>query len=441
MINTKHPSIISKSYLLKLSIPIFFSNLVIPLVGFVDTVLMGHEESTKFLAATSIATSVITMIFWSFGFLRMSTVGLVSQSMGKGDYREISLITIRGISLAIIIGFIIIFLKNPIILLIKSYFEISIETYKLIEKYISIRILSAPAELVIYVLVGLFLGLQKTKISSLIVIFFSILNIFLSIYFVNELKLNIYGVAMGTLISAYFSSFIFLIFTYYFIKKEFSVIPRFKKIFLKKKIFNLFKINFNIFIRTILLTFAFLWFTYQSSLISEDILAANTVLIQFILLASFFLDAYAFSTEGVIGFSLGRKVKKSFLLAVKNSIELSFFTGLLISLIFLIFFKPIVNLITDLDYLRFLTYGFVIWVIIIPPVASFCYQYDGIYIGASQTTEMRNSMIISVIIYILITMILVKEFGNNGLWASLTIFMILRYLTLKIFFPNILKKF
>ncbi len=441
MISIKHPATITKTYLFKLSIPIFFSNLFIPLVGLVDTALMGHEENIKFLAATSIATSVITMIFWSFGFLRMGTVGLVAQSLGKGDYREISLITIRALNLAIFIGILIIFLQEPILLMIKKYFNTSIETHELIRKYISIRVLSAPAELSIYVLVGLFIGLQKTKISSLIVTFFSALNIILSVYFVNELKLNIYGVAMGTLFSSFISFFIFIIYTYNFIKKEFKVIPRYNQIFLRKKIFKLFNINFNIFVRTVLLTFAFLWFTYQSSKISEDFLAVNTVLLQFIMISSFFLDAYAFSTEGVVGYALGRKVKKSFLLAVNNSFKLSFFTGLFISFIFIIFFKPIVNIITDLDYLRFLCYGFVVWIIIIPPIASICYQYDGIYIGASQTTEMRNSMIISVVIYIILSISFVSEFGNNGLWASLLIFMILRSLTLKLYFSNILKKF
>ena len=162
---------------------------------------------------------------------------------------------------------------------------------------------------------------------------------------------------------------------------------------------------------------------------------------QFIILAAFFLDAYAFSTEGIVGFAIGRKNKKSFLSVVKNSIQISFFTAIFISILYLIFFKQIINIITDVEILRFISYKHFIWIIIIPPIASFCYQLDGIFIGASQTKEIRNAMIFSVFWFICISMYLTKQFGNHGLWFSLLLFMVLRSLTLKYFFIKILKKF
>ena len=217
----KYPGKITKLYLLKLSMPIFFSNLAIPLVGVVDTALMGHLSSATFLAAATIATSVMTMILWSFGFLRMGTVGLVAQSLGKGDYREIVLITLRNLTIACIVSVFIILMKNPILLLIENYFNLSQETFRLIKQYISIRILAAPAELIVYVFVGLYLGLQKTKISSFLIILYSILNIFFSIYFVIYLNLDIFGVALGTVLSSYIIVFIFILFTYFYFKKNF----------------------------------------------------------------------------------------------------------------------------------------------------------------------------------------------------------------------------
>jgi MATE family multidrug resistance protein len=162
---------------------------------------------------------------------------------------------------------------------------------------------------------------------------------------------------------------------------------------------------------------------------------------QFIILAAFFLDAYAFSTEGIIGFAVGKKNKKSFLLAVTNSIQLSFFTALIISIIYLIFFKQIINIITDVDVLRFISYKHAIWIIIIPPVASFCYQLDGIFIGASQTQDMRNAMLIAVASFVITSIYLIKYFDNHGLWLSLLFFMLFRSLTLNYFFKNIVKKF
>ena len=162
---------------------------------------------------------------------------------------------------------------------------------------------------------------------------------------------------------------------------------------------------------------------------------------QFIILAAFFLDAYAFSTEGIVGFTIGRKNKLSFLSVVKNSIQVSFYTALIIAVLYLLLFKEIINIITDIEILRFISYKHFIWIIIIPPVASFCYQLDGIFIGASQTKEIRNAMIVSVIGFIAASIYLTDYFENHGLWFSLMLFMILRALTLKFYFNKILRKF
>jgi MATE family multidrug resistance protein len=431
----------SKSYLFKLSIPIFFSNIAIPFAGLVDTGLMGHLSDLKFLAAISIATSVITMIFWSFGFLRMGTVGLISQELGRKNYNEIILVFIRNLILASFIGLAIIFFKDPIVYLVKYFFKTSEEIQILINQYISIRILSAPAELVIYVLTGLYLGLQKTFISSLMISIFCFGNVALSFLFVVHFDLEILGVAAGTSIAAYLTIIIFIIFSYYYLKNKLSISLTYKKIFNLKKLFNLFNINFDLFIRTIALTFSFLWVTYQGSKLGENYLAVNILLMQFIMFASFFLDAYAFSTEAVVGYTIGKRIKKSFYEVVNNSFKLSIFSGLVISIIYLFTFTYFINVLTDLEYLRFLTFKYIVWIIIIPPVASVCYQFDGIFIGASQTADMRNGMIISVILFILSSQFLVSNFGNHGLWLSLLFFMIIRSITLNYYFNRILSKF
>jgi len=438
---TKFSTKFSKKQIILLSIPVFFSNLAIPLVGIVDTGLMGNLGETKYLAATSIATSVMTMIIWSFGFLRMGTVGIVSQAYARGDYREIVRTLLRNFVVAMVIALIIIILKPLINISIQHFFSTSLETQKLINTYLNVRVFSVPAELTIYILVGFYLGIQKTKISSLMIVFLSILNIVFSSILVLSYDLNIFGVVLGTLISSFITVIIFSLFTYNFIIKKFKLIPRFEKIVIKSKLLKLFNINFDIFIRTLFLTFSFLWITYLGSKLGEDYLAVNTILMQFIILAAFFLDAYAFSSEGLVGFTIGKKNKNSFLSVVKNSIQISFITALIVSIVYIIFFKQIINIITDIEILRFISYKHFLWIIIIPPIASFCYQLDGIFIGASQTKEMRNAMIISVISFIAISIYLTKYFGNHGLWFSLMIFMILRSLTLKFYFNKILKKF
>ena len=441
MINKSYQSNITRKQIFLLSIPVFFSNLAIPLVGIIDTGLMGNLGEAKYLAATSIATSLITMIVWSFGFLRMGTVGIVAQLYGRSDYREIIKTLLRNLLIAFLIAIFIILLKPFIINLAKFYFSTSTETQELVNIYLSVRILSIPAELILYILVGFYLGIQKTKISSLLIITSCLLNIVLSSFFVLSLDLKIFGVALGTLIASYLTVIIFLVFTYNFIIKKFQVIPKFEKLIVPAKLLKLFNINFNIFIRTLFLTFSFLWITYLGSKLGEDFLAANAILMQFIILASFFLDAYAFSTEGVVGFAVGSKNMKSFVTVVKNSIQISFYTALIISLLYLIFSKQIINIITDIEIVRFISYKYILWIVIIPPVASFCYQFDGIFIGATQTKEIRNAMMISVVSFVITSIYLTEYFGNHGLWLSLLLFMIFRSLTLNYFFSKILKKF
>ena len=441
MKTTAYSTKFSKKQIILLSIPVFFSNLAIPLVGMVDTGLMGNLGETKYLAATSIATSVMTMIIWSFGFLRMGTVGIVAQAYGRGDYREIVKTLLRNFIVAMVVALVIVIFKPLIFLSIQYFFNISAETQELINTYLSVRVFSVPAELSIYILVGFYLGIQKTKISSLLIVVLSILNIVLSSFLVLTYDLNIFGVVLGTLISSYLTFIIFTAFTYNYIIKKFKIIPRFEKLLIKSKLLKLFNINLDIFIRTLFLTFSFLWVTYLGSKLSEDYLAVNTILMQLIILAAFFLDAYAFSTEGIVGFAIGRKNKKSFLSAVKNSIQVSFVSALIISFLYLIFFKNIINLITDIEILRFISYKHIFWIIVIPPIASFCYQLDGIFIGASQTKEIRNAMIISVLSFIGISIYLSRYFENHGIWFSLLLFMIFRSITLQFYFKKILKKF
>ena len=289
MINKSYQSNTTRKQIFLLSIPVFFSNLAIPLVGIIDTGLMGNLGEVKYLAATSIATSVITMIVWSFGFFRMGTVGIVSQLFGKSDYREIIKTLIRNFLIALLIAIIIILFEPLIESLTKSFFSTSSETQDLINTYLSVRVLSVPAELVIYILIGFYLGIQKTTISSLLIITLSALNIILSTFFVLSLNLDIFGVALGTLIASYITLILFLFYTYQFIIKKFQIIPKFENLFVPSKLLRLFKINFDIFIRTLFLTFSFLWITYLGSKLGEDYLAVNTILMQFIILSAFFL--------------------------------------------------------------------------------------------------------------------------------------------------------
>ena len=420
----------SIKYILKLSIPIFFANLAIPMVGIIDTTLMGNMGSLYYLSATSVAANLFSMIFWSFGFLRMGTVGMVSQANGRNDHSEILNIVFRNLLFVITISIIIILIQNLILNLSLKIFDLSEITKDLYEQYFRIRVYSAPGELTLYIITGLFVGLQKTKISSFAVGFFSILNILISVALVTKFDLNIKGVAYGTLFSALITSIIFLIYMFWYLSKYTKIVIKLSQIFNMKKIKNIFNINVNIFIRTILLTFSFLWFTYLGTQVGEDYVAANAILINLVFLSAFILDAYAFSTEGIVGYSLGKKDLTLFKDIVRNSFILSSISGLIISIIFFFTNNFVINFMSDIDEIRRLSSSYVIWLIILPTISSFCYQFDGIFIGTSQTKELRNAMIFSVLVYLLISILLIKFLFNTGIWISLCIFMILRAVSL-----------
>ena len=420
----------SIQYILKLSIPIFFANLAIPMVGIIDTTLMGNLGSLSYLSATSVAANLFSMIFWSFGFLRMGTVGMVSQANGRNDHSEILNIVIRNLLFVLTISIIVILIQNLILNLSLKIFDLSEITKDLYEQYFKIRVYSAPGELTLYIITGLFVGLQKTKTSSFVVGFFSILNILISVVLVTKFDLNIKGVAYGTFFSALITSIIFLIYTFWYLSKYAKIEIKFAQILNLKKIKDIFNINLNIFIRTILLTFSFLWFTYLGTQIGEDYVAANAILINLVFLSAFILDAYAFSTEGIVGYSLGKKDLTLFKNIVRNSFILSSISGLIISIIFFLTNNFVINFMSDIDEIRKLSSSYAIWLIILPVISSFCYQFDGIFIGASQTKELRNAMIFSVLVYLLISILLIKFLFNTGIWISLCIFMILRAISL-----------
>ncbi len=424
----------------KLSIPIFFANLAIPFVAIVDTGLMGNLDNASYLVATSIAVSVFSILFGSFGFLRSGTVGMVAQADGSSDYQEIVNIFLRNIIFVIIISLLIVVLQNYIFILSLSIFDLSPETKIYFKDYFNLRIYSSFGELTIFVITGLFIGLQKTKTSSIIVGFYSIANIIFSLFFVLYFNLNVLGVALGTLVASTITTIIFLFYTFFALSKITKLKLSTKNIFNLSKIKNIFNINLNIFIRSLLLAFAFLYFTYLGNSISEETVAANTILLNFIMLSAYILDAYAFSTEGIVGYSIGSRNSQLLKDVIKNSFILSSATGLFICIIFFLSKNYYIIIMTDLSEIKEISFSYSYWVLIIPFVASFCFQFDGIFIGASQTVELRNAMIISVVIYLVCSFFLIASFGNSGLWLSLCIFLIARALTLFFYLGRIYKR-
>ena len=426
---------IDSKRVLKIALPIMLTNITVPLLGFVDTVVIGQLGDAKLIAALGLGSILITTLYGLFGFLRMGTTGLAAQAKGSENYDEVFFILIRGLLTGLILGLLILIISNPIfyIFFLLSPAETNVEILAL--QYIEIRALSAPFAIATIPVIGWLIALEKTRSIFYIQIFINLLNVLLNLFFVFYLEIGISGVAYATVISEFFGFFLALLISY----KSISNFPKLliKKVFEKEKWKNLFNINTNIFLRSLLLELVFISFFFWASSFGTNILATNQILIQFLHIFAYALDGFAFAGEVLVGISYGKRsisyIRKSIILCT----IWSSLTAFLLSLIFLTFGDSIINFMTNADEVLNISKDFKIWIIIVPLCSFPAYILDGIFFGTTHTAEIRKAMIFSTIFYFLTALILTSKFQNDGLWLALNLFLIMRALTLIYYYPNI----
>ena len=426
---------IDSKRVLKIALPIMLTNITVPLLGFVDTVVIGQLGDAKLIAALGLGSILITTLYGLFGFLRMGTTGLAAQAKGSENYDEVFFILIRGLLTGLILGLLILIISNPIfyIFFLLSPAETNVEILAL--QYIEIRALSAPFAIATIPVIGWLIALEKTRSIFYIQIFINLLNVLLNLFFVFYLEIGISGVAYATVISEFFGFFLALLISY----KSISNFPKLliKKVFEKEKWKNLFNINTNIFLRSLLLELVFISFFFWASSFGTNILATNQILIQFLHIFAYALDGFAFAGEVLVGISYGKRsisyIRKSIILCT----IWSSLTAFLLSLIFFTFGDTIINFMTNADEVLNISKDFKIWIIIVPLCSFPAYILDGIFFGTTHTAEIRKAMIFSTIFYFLTALILTSKFQNDGLWLALNLFLIMRALTLIYYYPNI----
>ena len=427
------------SKVLKIATPIIVANISVPLLGFVDTAVMGHLPHAYYLGAVAVGATIMQFIFWGFGFLRMGTTGLTAQAYGANQNGEIQLNFQRALLLALIISLLLWLFKNQIIDFALYFFKASSEVENLARNYFNIRIWSAPATLINYCLIGWFIGIQKTRIILILQICMNLVNIILDLIFVIGFDWGVEGVALATLI-AEFSCVALGFFLYLRRVKNGGFIFDFKNLVDPKKLQRMVTINFNIFIRTFCLIFAFAYFTAQAAKFGDSILAANAILLQFIHFLSFGLDGFAQAAEALVGGALGEKNIIKFRNAVRTTVTLAVVVSIIYTSFYLIFGSWMIGMFTSNENIQIIANNKLIWVVVLPMIAVWPYMLDGIFIGATRTSAMRDGMVISLIIFILALSILLPRFGYCGLWIGLTIFMSARGITLLIAYPKIEKQ-
>ena len=416
--------------------PIMFANLSVPLLGAVDTAVMGHLPEAFFLGAVAVGATIVHFIFWGFGFLRMGTAGLAAQAYGANDGLEIRVVLARAGLLGVGLGAALLLLQWPIAQIGLTLFEASGQVENLAETYFFIRIWSAPAVFVNYAIVGWFIGVQNTRAVMILQVFMNGLNIILDLWFVLGLEWDVAGVAAATVIA----EFTALALGVLMVRRELRRIPgSWQGMNLRDadKIRQLVAINRDIFIRTACLMFAFAFFTARSAKLGDNTLAANAILLQFQQFLSFGLDGFAHAAEALVGGAVGAKDRRTLRLAVKICGLWAAIIAVAYTLVYAVGGSVIIGWLTDLEAVGALSGEFLIWVIISPIISVWSFTLDGVFIGATRTAEMRNGMIISLAVYLAAVFALQPVLGNHGLWLAFTIFMAARAVTLAIVYPSV----
>lgn len=408
-----------------LSGPMMLSNVSLPLLGLVDTAVMGHLDSAIYLAAVSVGAMILHFIFWGFGFLRMSTVGLVAQAYGANNGNEIRNLLARAMIFALVIAAALIVLQSVLINVSLNLVKPSDEVRLLTTSYFDIRIWSAPATLLTYVLLGWFLGMQKARHVLVVMVFVNLLNIVLDLVLVIGLGLNVEGAALASLIAEYSGLFMAL----YLMSSLLKSVPghlQQKQVFEWLAFRKLASLNSDIFIRTITLLFVFAFFTTQSARAGDVVVAANAILLQFLTFMAYVLDAYAHAAEAMVGEALGEKNISKIKRAVKACLLWSLWSSVIFSCVYLFTGKHIIALLTDINEVRLYSEQYLLWLIMVPVVAVWSYLYDGVFIGATWSREMRNVMLMAVFTVYLPAWLLSQSLGNHGLWLSMILFLAAR---------------
>ena len=417
----------------QLALPMIISNISTPLLGLVDTAVMGHLASPQFLGGVAIGGIIFSFIYWGFAFLRMGTTGLTAQAFGKNDSIEIAAILARALLLGAVIAFLILLIQKPLALTGFWIIQSSPNIEQLGMDYFNIRIWSAPATLCLYAISGWFLGLQNVKVPVAIVVTTNLCNIALDLLFVVYLQLAIEGVALASVISEYIG----LLVGFILLAKKwhsFSEKPCWTDILQTNKLKAMLFVNHNLFIRTLCLIFAFVFFTTQSARLGELILAANTILLNFQMFMAYAMDGFANAAEALTGRAIGGKNKDLLKHSILTAGIWSFAFAIIFSISYFFFGQLIINLLTDLEPVRAKATEFLPWLIILPIASFISFVLDGIFIGATFSREMRNTMLFSLICCFLPVWYFTLPMQNHGLWLSLTAFMVARSVSMLIVF-------
>ena len=419
---TKHP--ISKE-ILHIAVPSIVSNITVPLLGLVDVTIVGHLGAASYIGAIAVGGMLFNMIYWIFGFLRMGTGGLTSQAYGRQDMSEITSLLLRSLSIGLMLAVTLLLLQYPIRLIAFQLIDASPEVQELATRYFHICIWGAPATLCLYSFTGWFIGMQNTRFPMYIAILQNLVNIGASLFFVFGLEMKVEGVALGTLIAQYAGVIMAMILTirrYHPIKEHIDL----KKLWERTALANFFRVNRDIFLRTLCVVSVTVFFTSTGAAYGDIVLAVNTILMQLFTLFSYIMDGFAYAGEALTGKNIGAKNQKG----LHDTIRYLFYWGtasaVAFTLLYLIGGQNFLGLLTDDKTVIAASGEYFYWVLAIPIAGFGAFLLDGICIGATATHLMLRSMIVAAGTFFVTYYSLHGIWGNHALWLSFILYLLLR---------------
>lgn len=404
--------------ILKIALPSILTNITVPLLGLVDTAIVGHLGSAAYIGAIALGTTLMSMAYWGFGFLRMSTGGLTAQAVGEGSRERCFAILTRSLTWALLIAAILLLLQVPLLNAVLYFAEGTKEVQALAATYFRILILGAPAVLCLSSINGWFIGMQNATFPLLIAVVQNLMNILLSCIFVFGLGWSIKGVALGTLIAQYIGLLLAL-----------SLILRFRPLPKTKDLrtalgknslldTTFLRMNRDIFLRTLCLLAVTSYFTFVGTRQGDLILASNALLMQFFLLFSYIMDGFAYAGEALCGKAFGANNRNVFRSITHRLFVWGGSMALVTAMVYYCLGTPILELLTDTPEVVRCATEHLPFVALIPLVSFPAFLFDGIFIGMSFTSGMLRALIVATVIFFALHLLTSQLWGNTALWVA-----------------------
>lgn len=432
---------LSRSAVFQQAWPIMLGQASVPLVGIVDTAVIGRTGDVAALAGVALGASVIMLVFWTFGFLRMGLTGLTAQAAGVDDKGEVEALLLRSLIIGFGLGLVLLVLSWP---LSSAAFALLAGGQAMTAEagaYVGARFLGAPAALTVYALTGWLLGLGRTREALVLQVVMNVANIAADVTFVWGFAMGAAGVGLGTALAEWAALVTGLLLVARVAGASLPAIMRRASraaLLDRERLTALFAVNRDIMIRTIALLLMFLWFANAGARLGAAALAANYILLQFVNVAAFILDAFAFTAESRVGNAVGQRDRAAFLRAIRLTGEFSLVSALVLVGIFLAAGGPVIRFLAGDAAVVAEAQTYLIYAALIPLLGLPSWMLDGIFIGATRGKPLRNAGVAATLLYIALDLAL-RPMSNQGVWIAISATYLLRAGGLALYFPALVR--